>query len=266
MKLGFLILTIFLFSCKQTARETKNDLPISNDSVMHPENFFASNKATLDSLFYSKKDLDSYKYQDLYTTLLIGYIFNHDQKHAILRYKENDTITNVKVLRLNNIVYDTIFSVRLFPVNTGALEDLLQIKDYNGDKIPDLKIVKDFWDIHPSDNSLLWIYNKGRFQSVKGFEKVISAQYDEKTNLIYSYRSRGCADMSMYFGIFKIVGNQVKKIEEMNCDCCVEEGDSCKIEIIGKRSFYVPYKTAYKFVPGYYAEGVKEKCEMSFKK
>jgi hypothetical protein len=247
-------------------RETNTDLPLSNDSIIRPKNLFVSNKALLDSLYFSKKDSESFKFQDLYITLIIGHVFAHDQKHAILRYKENDTIANVKVLRLNNNFYDTIFSIRLFPVNTGALGDLIQIQDYNGDKIPDLKIVKEFWDIHPGDISLLWIYNRDRFQSIKGFEKIISAQYDEKTNLIYSYRSRGCADMSMYFGIFKIVGRQVKKIKEMNCDCCVEEGDSCKIEILGKRSFYVPYKTAYEFVPAYYAEGVKEKCDMNIKK
>lgn len=266
MKPIILLLLLSLLSCNSEIKDSKSEISENETYLNSTDNFFMNNKKVLDSLFLLYKDSSQFKYQDLYTTLFIGHLFSNVLKHAVLRYKENDTITNVSVLRLSQNKSDTIFSTKIFPVYTSALDNLLQISDYNGDKIPDLKVVKDFWDMHPGDNSYLWLYHKDQFTWVEGFESIISASYDKNTNLIYSYRSKGCADMSMYFGIYKIAGNKVKKMLELNCDCCIDKKDSCEIEIIGKKSFFVPYQSAYKYVPQFFAEGVKDKCELTIGK
>jgi hypothetical protein len=259
-----LILTIFLFSCGQASTGEKTQSNETKASVDSTTDTFVTSKKSLDSLFLLKKDSTKFSFQDLRTTLFIGNLFDKNSRYAVIRYKDNDTVTKVLVLKQSKNMWDTIFSTKIFPVSTSALEDLLQIADYNGDNIPDLKVVKDFWDIHPGDNSDLWLYSKEGFTKVLGFDSIVSAEYDKTTDRIYSYMSTGCADMSMYFGTFKIIDGKLKKIQEMNCDCCDDEHkDSCKIEIVGKKPFSVPYNTAYKHVPKYFADGVKEKCEMT---
>lgn len=254
--------TILLLSCGQPAKEVKTKVRDIKPLTDGTSNLFADSKASLDNLFLLKKDSSQFSFQDLWTSLLIGNLFSKENKDAVLRYKNNDTVSNVIVLRHSGNSWDTIFSTKIYPVTTSSLEDLVEVSDFNGDNIPDLKVVKDFWDIHPGDNSDLWLYSKSHFTKVKGFDNIVSATYDKSANLIYSYQSTGCADMSMYFGVFKIVGDKVQKIKEMNCDCCVDSNDSCTIEVFGEKPYLVPYKTAYKHVPIFFAEGVKEKFEM----
>lgn len=260
------IFTILLLSCGQPAKEVKTKVRDTKPLTHSPSNLFVGSKASLDSLFLLKKDSLQFIFQNLWTSLLIGHLFNKENKDAVLRYKDNDTVSNVIVLRQSGEIWDTIFSAKIYTVTTSALEDLVEVTDFNGDHIPDLKMVKDFWDIHPGDNSDLWLYRKSHFTKVRGFDNIVSATYDKNTNLIYSYQSTGCADMSMYFGIFKIVRDKVQKIKEMKCDCCVDVNDSCTIEVFGEKPYLVPYKTAYKHVPRFFAEGVKEKCEMVARK
>ena len=267
-------LAILFVSCEQTTNglKTKNtDTTIITDSFTSrdrtpltdsPYYTLVDNKISLDSLFLLKRDSSEFSSQNMWTSLFIGHLFSNDKKSTVLRYVEDDTVSNVVVLQQSKQSWDTIFSTKVYPVSIGAFEDWIQITDFNGDNIPDLKVVKDFWDIHPGNKSELWLYNKNHFTKVKGFDDIVSATYDKKTDLVYSYQSTGCADMNMYFGVFKIVGDKVQKIKEMYCDCCVESNDSCALKVFGKKPFLVPYKTAYKYVPDFFAEGVKEKCEM----
>ena len=268
-----LILAIILLSCRQPNKgnEIKNpDKIITVDRVPNRGTIYITDstqynlvdsKASLDSLFLRKRDSSKFVSQNIWTSLIIGNLFNKNKKSAVLRYMENDTASTIIVLQQSKHFWDTIFSTRVYPVHTGALEDVIQLADFNGDNVPDLKLVKDHWDIHPGNLADLWLHQRGQFKKVKGFDEIVSAEYDKKTNLIYSYQSTGCADMSMYFGVFKIVDDKVQKVKEMECDCCVEKNDSCTIKVVGQKPFWVPYKTAYKHVPAFFADGVKQKCE-----
>lgn len=263
MKRTILFLAVCLLSCGQqrTAVKTKvEDTKPLRDSTTE---LFAGEKASLDELFLLNKDSAEFSLQNMWTSLLIGHLFGEDNKDAVLRYMDNDTVVNVIVLRQAGKDWDTIFSTKICPATTGSWNDLIQVSDFNGDNIPDLKVVKDHWDFHSGENSDLWLYSDNHFRKVQGFDSIISAEYDKNTNLIYSYQSMGCADMAMYFGVFKIVGDKVQKIKEMKCDCCQESEDSCEIKEFGQKSYMVTYKTAYKYVPGFYAEGVKEKLDMT---
>jgi len=253
-----IILTIFLFSCgEQTNKEKKEEIKKNKKDTI---NIFTKNKQCLDSLFQLKKDSADFSSEDIQTTLFIGHLFTKDTKHAVLRYKENDTTSNVFVFQESGKYWDTIFSIKIFPVRTGPLEQFIEIKDFNSDKIPDLKVIKTSWEIHPGETSDLWIFNNNKFNKVESFDKIVSATYDSSTKLIYSYHSNGCADMAMYFGTFQITKDKIKKIKEMNCDCCENYHDSCKIQVFGQKPYMVSYKTAYMHVPKFFAEGVKWKC------
>jgi len=227
---------------------------------------YSEKKASLNQLFLLNKDSANFSSQDLWASLLIGHLFDKKQKDAIFRYEDNDTVANVIILRLSGKNWDTIFSTKICPVATGCFEDLIEVSDFNGDNIPDLKVVKVYWYTHIGEKSDLWLYSKNHFTKVQGFDRIVSAAYDKRTDLIYSYQSMGCADMAMYFGIFKIIENKVKKIKEMSCNCCTESNDSCTIQAFGQKPYSVPYKMAYKYVPSFYAQGVREKCEMSINK
>lgn len=208
-----------------------------------------------------KRDAASFIEQDMGNSLLIGSLFDTSHRDAVLRYQENDSIARVYVLRQFAGRWDTIFSARSkAEATTGAFNDFIEIGDFNGDNIPDLKVIKDHWDMHIGENADLWLYADNHFTQVLGFDSIISATYDKNTNLIYSYQSAGCADMSMYFGVFKVKGNVVERVKEMICNCCLESNDSCSIEVMKEKPYRVPYKEAYKYVPVFYADAVKAKC------
>jgi hypothetical protein len=258
-----LFLTVCFISCGQqrVGIKTKGrDIKPLTDSTV---DIFSQKKESLNQLFLLNKDSAKFNSRDLWTSLLIGHLFDKEQKDAVLRYEDNDTVANVIILRLSGKNWDTIFSTKIYPVSTGGFEDLIEVSDFNGDNIPDLKVVKDYWNIHTGEKSDLWLYSKNHFTKVQGFDSIITATYDKRSNLIYAYQSMGCADMVMYFGIFKIIGNKVEKIKEMSCDCCLESNDSCTIKVFGRKPYFVPYKMAYKYVPSFYADGVREKCEMA---
>ncbi|WP_143059042.1 XAC2610-related protein [Chitinophaga arvensicola] len=208
------------------------------------------------------RDSSAFSAQDMWTSLLIGHLFSPHEKDAVLRYNDNDSVANVIVLRQSGESWDTIFSTKVCPVETGSFDEKIAISDFNGDDIPDLKIIRRFWDIHYGENADLWLYINDRFTKVEGFDKIVSATYDKGTHLIYSYQSAGCADMAMYFGVFSIQGNQVKTVRELSCDCCTRD-DSCYINVFGQAPYAVPYESAYKHVPAFYAGAVKEKLRIT---
>lgn len=263
MNYKILLLTISLLSCGEHQEAVKAKSSDTKPVVVDDEAaLFAEKKASLDQLFLLNRDSAKFTSQDMWGSLLIGHLFDNTQKDAVLRYKDNDTVANIIVLRQSGKNWDTIFSTKIWPVETVVWDEFIEVADFNGDNIPDLKIIKNFWYYHTGENADLWLYSKDHFTKVEGFDSIVSATYDKQTNLIYSYQSNGCADMAMYFGVFKVVGNKVVKIKEMNCNCCLETGDSCSIEVFGQKPHLVPYKKAYKYVPAFYAEGVKDKCEM----
>ncbi|WP_146217514.1 hypothetical protein [Chitinophaga sp. S165] len=260
MRSAILFLAVCLLSCRQPSsidKQAKDTIPVGTTV-----DDFTAAKASLENDFLLNKDSAEYSSQDLQTAIVIGHLFERETKDAVLRYSENDSVARLVVLREKGKNWDTIISERLYPASTGDWSDLIEVSDFNGDNIPDLKVVKEHWDFHTGENADLWLYSNGHFTKVKGFDQIVSATYDKPTDLIYAYQSMGCADMAMYFGVFKVVGDTVQTVKEMSCDCCSESGDSCKIKVYGQEPFMVPAQKAYKYVPDMYAEGVKEKCAM----
>jgi hypothetical protein len=255
MRWLIILLLPFLLYCgqastKQTTKEAITEA--SNAEIGHYE---------IDSLFSHYKDSLSYNYEDIWAAVKIGYLFNKENKDAILRYYPNDSTAQIIILRQSGAKWDTIFSEVISPVRFAPFSDFITVEDFNGDHIPDLKVIRDFWETHFGERSDLWLFRNNQFTKVKGFEQIVSAEYEEKTGLIFSYQSAGCADMQMYFGTYKIVADTVQKIDFRFCGCC-DPKDSCIIDVLGKQSFKVPFKSAYKYVPKFFADAVKEKLEM----
>lgn len=276
---GILLLTVCLLSCGQAKVNVKDKsagkAPLSygqpkpdvkgesadEASLADSDGArFAEKKAALDQLFLLHRDSAAFSSQDIWTSLSIGHLFSNVEKDAVLRYNDNDTVMSVIVLRQSGSSWDTIFSTKIWPAEICAFDEKIEISDFNGDDIPDLKITKIFWELRVGEIADLWLYDKHRFTKVAGFDNIVSAIYDKRTNLIYSYHSNGCADMAMYFGVFRIKGNAVESVKEMFCNCCLESNDSCSIEVMGKKPYQVPYEKAYKHVPAFYADAVKAKC------
>jgi hypothetical protein len=268
-----IIITIVFAACKApTKKAVVSSMPLP-DSVQVKTSpavslsdttidEYAGHHHSLDSLFLLKKDSSSFSSQDFFSSLLIGNLFSKEYKDAVLMYKINDSVSNMCVLRHSANKWDTLLSSQIFPVDIEGEDELIELADFNGDNIPDLKVMKQFWQIHTGERSDLWLYQNNHLIKVDGFDSIVSPIYDEATKLIYSYQSEGCADMSMYFGIFKIVGNKTRAVKEMDCDCCSEKSDSCTIAVYKKKSFRVPLNKAYKYVPGIYSDAIKEKCKM----
>ncbi|GEP91279.1 hypothetical protein CTE07_29240 [Chitinophaga terrae (ex Kim and Jung 2007)] len=241
----------------------ETDKKKGNDTTAFSEQeIYLRSKKHLDSVFNANQETETFSLNLINGAVHIGHLFTPTAKDAVLGYYENDSVLNVIVLRRSFGRWDTLMKERICPARQGALfmDDAYTFSDWNGDGIPDLKVIKDQWEMHTGEISDLWTYQDNRFIKVKGFDKIISAQYDKKTRLIYSYMSTGCADMSMYFGVFKITGSEARPVKQLNCDCC--NGDSCTITINGLQPYNVPIGQAYKHVPAYFAEGVKEKCLM----
>jgi len=267
MKLLVFILLLSLLHCGQHPKPTatSKDTTTTISDTTENENTTASvadiGQYEIDSLFAQNKDSLSYNFEDTRVAIKIGYLFSKENKDAIFRYYPNDTTAHIIVLRQSGAKWDTIFSEIQCPVRMGPYSDFITVQDFNGDHIPDLKVVIAFFDIHFGEYSDLWLYRNRQFIKVKNFDHIVSGEYLEHTGLIYSYQSAGCADMAMQFGTYKIVADTVQQLDFRYCDCC-DPADSCVIKIEGKQPFKVPYKSAYKYVPGLYQDGVKNKLEM----
>lgn len=267
MRWPIILLLPFLLYCGQqskpteTTESTSNSITDTTDEANTTNSNADIGQYEIDSLFSHNKDSLSYNYEDIRAAIKIGYLFSKQSKDAILRYYPNDSTAHIIILRQSGTTWDTIFSERISPARLGPFSDFITVKDFNGDHIPDLKVVRDFWEIHFGERSDLWLYRNNHFTKVKHFDQIVSAEYQEKTGLIFSYQSAGCADMAMQFGTYRIVADTVQQIDFMYCGCC-DPNDSCEIARHGKQSFKVPYKAAYKFVPALYQQAVKAKLEM----
>lgn len=267
MKWFITLLLPFFIYCGQTPKPTisaKETTKSITDTIQNQDTeagYTEIGKYEIDSLFSHNKDSLSFNYEDTWVAIKIGYLFNKQHKDAIIRYYPNDSTAHIIILRQSGAKWDTIFSEMTAPVRQGTYSDFITVNDFNGDHIPDLKVIRNFWEIHTGEISDLWLYRNNHFIQVKHFDQIVSAEYQEKTGLIFSYQSAGCADMAMQFGTYRIVADTVQQIDSRYCGCC-DPNDSCEIAIQGKPSFKVPYKQACKHVPGYYQQFVKDKLEM----
>lgn len=245
-----------MWNCSE--QSTKNKQTLKKELSLAKKNILS-----IDSLFQLKKDSLNFKAENSNYSLTIGNLFLNKNKYAIFRVRETDTVSLVYILKQNQLKWDTIFKQRIFPIDLEILEDYEQrvdLEDFNGDDIPDLKILTNCYHSPMLWYHDMWIFKNDNFTKINGFNDVVNSSYDKETNSIYSYESEGCADMSMFFVIYKIKGNQVVKQQEVHCDCCEE--DTCRIQIIGKKEILVSRKKAHLHVPKFYVEMVKYKCSL----
>lgn len=270
MKWFVFLLIPVLLSCDQHPKQAKTtkDTTIANtDTTTEEEEEEEVSDAEMgqyeiDSLFAKMKDSAAYNFEDDYASVKIGNLFSKENKDAVFRMYPDDSTEQVIVLRQSGAKWDTLLSEMITTSRSGPYPlDIVTVEDFNGDHIPDLKVIKDTWDFHIGERSNLWLYRDNHFIKVKNFDEIVSAESYDSTGLILSYQSAGCADMAMNFGTYRIVADTVQEIDFRYCGCC-DPSDSCEIKIQGKKEFKVPYKSAWKYVPEAYQDKVKDKLEM----
>lgn len=212
----------------------------------------------IDSILNQSSSDTLYTFEQGSTKIYKGSIFTKGNIYALARYSENDTTAVFKILKENQGIWDTILIDRFsFEDSRGEhIGDLFDLQDFNGDNIPDIKVLSSFWHIHTGENSFLWLYDNEKFVKVSGFDSIASANYDPATKRIVSYQSAGCADMNMVFEEYKILNNKAVRLRQIYCDCC---SDDCIIQINEEKEKKVARNKAHLYVPSFYAEAVQEK-------
>lgn len=250
-----------LLSCRQPADKQSVMHPASKPSQERAPDIYTTEKTLLDSLFRQNQHQASFRSQNSWTTLWVGNLFCREEKDAILWYPVSDSIRNVLVLRQNVSGWDTLLTNSVKTWYTANEPGQLELKDFDDDGMPDLKVLQKQF-IHGNSVFDLWYYADGKFSPVEGFDNIVNAEYDPKDKLFYACTSLGCADMRMRFGVFRITGMKVQKLREVECDCCLEQKDHCTIQINGAAKFKASLNEAYKHVPAFFAERVKAKCRL----
>lgn len=250
-------------SVKNNLLISKNDsLSVSNKSknITYQDtvtNELRKQKQYLDNQFITKRNLPEFNEVTESGELQIGSFFDKD-KYAILAYKNSDTTIFFTALKENKNQWDTVL-VHQSPCYYSMFipsDGVIELADFNGDNIPDLRIIHEYWDIHPGNCSLLWIFEQGTFQYIDGFDSIVSPYYDYKTNKIYSYQSDGCSDMNMDFKVYQIEKNKAIETKWVYCECCECQNGSCNID--GKP---IPLRKVHLYIPDFYGEMIKTKIK-----
>jgi hypothetical protein len=209
-------------------------------------------------------------FDSIYTTndylgaIHIGCLFYPDIRSAILEWAISDSLIGFEVRHYKHGKWKKAFQVDHIPsiyyssgFNFGKTVDL---SDFNGDFIPDLLIYIEEWHgIGTGYRCKLWLTNKNSFTEVRGFDAIVSPEYDVEQDIICSYESGGCADMAMHFSLWKLQSDSVHCFKNINLDCCVTEDSCCRVTIDDDKSILVHGHKVYLHAPRYYREQVKEK-------
>jgi hypothetical protein len=241
MKWGLFILIPLLFSCKQHANPDEND-------------YILRSKLVIDSLYWAKRDAPSYTYEGPEGTFMVGHFFDKESAELLMRYYINDSTEQIIIKRNTLTHWYTIFSETISPAKYGGFEGFVTIKDFNGDHIPDVKVVKDFYEnMHPSESSVLWLYRNDHFVRVKHFDEIRTAETNEKDGIIYSVDYAGCQGLIWDFATYKIEADTVRRLQLVGCDMCMHpESDSCNITIDEQDPIVVPFDSIGKYIPAFF--------------
>ncbi|UAY53028.1 XAC2610-related protein [Ferruginibacter albus] len=282
MKQVFCLLILLSFiSCKNTVNKTQKKVSdtviIKHDSIASikndtlPRKFisYASVKVYLDSLLEAKKDLPAFEEQKLvYDTvgnainsaIIIGNLFNPETKSAVLLYRSGDSTLNCQVFKNfgNKWIKD-------FESTMGYYKDdepePIKIQDINGDKIPDLKIIKQFdvSAIYLLEIADAWVYNGKTFTKIKDFDNIGNAEYDSINNKVCSYVSGG-SGMFTAFEEYRITNNKATLLKTINCDYNYKN-ENFELTINNGKPFFVEGTEVYKYVPRIYQSHIKEQLK-----
>lgn len=158
----------------------------------------------------------------------------------------------VKVLEQNNSKWKTILKDSILHFNTWNHINDYAFEDFNGDKILDLKILKNFCNIGSCQEYEAWVYETGSFLKVKNFNEISFDKYDSTQNIIYTRSSYG--SRSFRFGKYRVNKNVLQKLD--NISCYFDETTNECIVTINDKEIKCNRKEAYKIVSKDYSDWV----------
>ncbi len=246
----------------------KQQTPITTSKTVVPTEVIEEEEDEIDykfelrrfnQLFKKKRDLDHYKYNNECGTILIGYLFKSAYKYAVMNCRISESKIKTVLLRNRENNWDTVFikySASSFS-SYMAPQQTIELKDFDGDSIPDLWAIYSFGDIHIWYAGNLWLFKNDTFREVVKFSNIANPEYDYTTNSIVGYQSDGCSDMRMAFERHKIKQFKTIKIESIYCDCCDSDSTGNCIVFNNNSRKIVPKNKAHLYVPNNYKQQVK---------
>jgi len=248
--------TILLNASISFAQSNENlEILAYQDSIQGELN---KQKSHLDSQFINKRNLKDFKEITETGQILIGDLFSSKKKYAVIVYKNSDTSIDAKVLVENGSLWDTVLvhQASCYYSEYMPYSEIIELEDFDGDHILDLRIINNYWETHPGNSGNIWLFKDGQFNFLEGSDVMVTPHFDAKTNRIYSYQSDGCGDMNMEFIVYQIFNNQVKEIDNIYCDCC-----ECKQGFCTINEKQIPLSQAHLSVPVYFRDMIKYKVK-----
>ncbi|WP_111595714.1 hypothetical protein [Chitinophaga skermanii] len=252
MKYLIPILLIFLVACEgveETGFQTGNDTIPYAAVLKYSDSVFKSHQADTVFLFVNPR-----------MSLLIGHPFEPTEKHSIIVRLINDSTANLLVLHDRSGTWDTLVNERSISVQLRNEELSLDFEDYDGDNMHDLIFTKSKWDQPQGEVADLWLYKHKQLVRIKNFDHIINPVYDEVTHRYYGQEGLGYNSMNVYVSEYKLVNDHVERSIVVRC-LLNKAKDSCLVVMNDVPTLTIPVKDAYKYMPAYFQQEVKDNFE-----
>jgi hypothetical protein len=221
----FLLLSVFLISF--IAVQVK------------PQDGYEKYKNTADSIFKANQQTSNFSFQRVYNdngmeqarvALMIGSVFNDNQKNAVVFYSTSDTSMDLHLFELKSGKWNLQQTQSMRINQIGAMDEFVNFEDLNGDGVKELIILRFISELHSEESVQVLFLKEKKLLVVKGFENYSRPEYDSKTNTIFFYAASACTG-DMFFEQGVMESDSLKIINTINCNCCLENQDSCMITI-----------------------------------
>lgn len=219
------------------------------------------NKLRQDSVLLMHGNDARYEECTDFGAMAIGHLFGDRRRFAVLTWQTDESTLENLVLEQRENDWDTLVNYTCEARYDGELPpyERIVLEDYNGDGVPDLYIINYYGDIHTCLAGNLWIYKKGMFRFIHGFDNIPNPVYDPGTGHVCGYVTDGCADMYMEMSEYIFKGDSVMEKDAFELDCC-EVGTSGECVFIrGDREEHVSVRNVCRKIPRLYRDGVWNK-------
>jgi hypothetical protein len=178
----------------------------------------------------------------------IGSFLDKSQRHALVMYSNSREKFSLEFYRFRKNKFEKIFADDSLG-NWGSAGDsctqaYLQIDDYNGDGINDLRVRRMRFQKPLAEFYHLWIYgDTHNLESVPAYEEISNPVHDPLTNRVFSHKGGGCLQTDGAYQVFEWQNNDLLEEMEIYIDACRKQKDKTWVRISSNQSDGNPQKT-----------------------